>query len=167
MLRLVVALVLASMPAAASVSFPSAARTHLDTATAISCTQCHQTAAGGFGTIDKEFGLALMERGLVARVATSVGPALDQLEADNVDSDGDGTGDVDELRAGTDPNIDDETGPDVAPLEYGFGCGSSARAPSTGLASLLVLAQVLRWSQSRRTRCTGRLTIVRRRAPLR
>ena len=44
-------------------------------------------------------------RGLVAQNLGSLDTALDALAAENTDSDGDGVPDIDELKAGTDPNV--------------------------------------------------------------
>ena len=66
------------------------------------CTLCHSAGAAG-GPADTPFATSMRARGLSAS-ADSVAPALDSVGRDGVDSDGDGTGDIDELIAATDPN---------------------------------------------------------------
>ena len=137
---------LASTAALSSSNFPSAVATHLGGgAAAPSCTACHVSNAGGFGTVTVPFGLAMMDLGMQAGDTASVDAALDALEAAGTDSDGGGVGDVDELRAGTDPNVgadDGDAGGTPAPTpRYGFGCaavdGAGASAAPMALAGLL------------------------------
>jgi hypothetical protein len=72
-------------------------RARLDVAPA--CTLCHRDNLGGLGTVEKPFGLTAMYRGLNGTNGSSVLPGLlDDMEADGVDSDGDGVGDIEELR---------------------------------------------------------------------
>jgi MYXO-CTERM domain-containing protein len=66
------------------------------------CRVCHLGGKTSGATVVTPFGLAMRARGLAGR--NTVAPALDALERAGVDTDGDGTTDVDELRAGTDPN---------------------------------------------------------------
>lgn len=91
-------------PALASQEFPP----HIDDTLTLGyepvCTICHQTLTGGFGTVVQEFGQAMQARGLVAGDLTSLENALAALDAEGSDVDGDGVGDIQELRNGSDPN---------------------------------------------------------------
>lgn len=134
--------VVAAVPSWASSSFPSVMNDHLGASAVPSCTVCHETNAGGFGTIDKAFGDAMVAAGLSAADDASVTAALDTLTADGTDSDGDGTSDVDELAAGADPNVAGGATGDT--LKYGFGCGAS------GTPIVVVLLTLLRRRRANR-----------------
>jgi len=104
------------------------------------CTFCHRSLSGGPMSVSKPFGLTLMKYGL-----TPYGPAaliriLAEMEANGDDSDGDLAGDIVELRAGTDPNVNDITGEAFEQPRHGFYCSTPCRgAPvSTGGAWLTV-----------------------------
>ncbi len=104
--------------AAALPSFPVRVQEVLDTPCAPECTLCHASTSGG-GPVVTVFG----EKALSDyKLDESVETALTQMEADDVDSDGDGTPDITELRAGEDPNAAGN-----APLcsDVKYGCGAS------------------------------------------
>lgn len=151
-----VALVLSFAPAAvASTTYPSAVRSHLTAERIPSCTACHETSAGGAGTVTKPFGEAMMAEGLVGGSdEAALTAALDALEAAGTDSDGDGTGDIDELRAGTDPNAAAGTAGDEETVAYGFGCAGTGNtnAPDVAPALLLVVAALVRVRRRPRSR---------------
>ena len=97
---------------------------------------CHLYLQGGLGTVVKPFGLELMTRGLTGSNGEEVLPGLlDDMENEDPpsDVDGDGVGDIDELRDGTDPNV---AGSTLEPPKYG--CLSTT--PRTTPAALLALA---------------------------
>jgi hypothetical protein len=144
-----VLLALLSPGARASQPFPDTLRTRLELSGAPACTVCHSNNLGGSGTVTKKFGAALRARGLEAGDTGSLADALTRLEADGVDSDGDGTGDVAELRAGTDPNTGTGTGQGGDGAQGGCAAGPSA-GPCALLASLALLA--LRAAAGRRGR---------------
>ena len=99
------ALVLAfACEAAATPNFPSAIQTKLSATARPECSICHVGGRVGRGTVNTAFGSEMRRRGLVAYDEDSLGRALDGMAAERVDSDGDGTLDVDALRAGKDPN---------------------------------------------------------------
>ena len=150
------ALTLIAVPARATPNFPSAVASHLGLATSPDCTLCH-VGPTQIGTVVTPFGTSMRARGLVLYDEKSLTTALDALAAERKDSDGDGTPDIDELRAGTDPNTaGDGTGPagTPAPDEPRYGCGAhvapSARAP--GAIVSLMLASVFTALARRRAR---------------
>lgn len=110
------------------------------------CTLCHQTVVGGTGTATKRFAQNLQDRGLVGGAnEPSLSAALVALEDDAVDSDRDGTADIDELRIGSDPNGPGSlTGPQPE-----FGCFGSIVPDSSrhasGLGLLLAAAGLVAW----------------------
>lgn len=116
-----------------------------------SCSLCHTGGITGAGTVNTPFGTALRMRGLVSGNVNALNTALDTLETDGVDSDGDGVTDIDELKNGTDPNRRDATPTDggtggtgggggateeVPPVQFGVGCTA---APGLVLGALALL----------------------------
>ncbi len=84
----------AAAPSAASPTYPQAMADHLDPPCIPQCTVCHRDNVGGRKTVDKPFGLSIMELGLRFAAPQRIPELLDQMEAEGVDSDGDGAGDV-------------------------------------------------------------------------
>ncbi len=69
------------------------------------CILCHTSDSGGAGTATKPFARTLEQFGLGAALDPGLlTSALDQVEACQTDSDGDGISDVDELTNNGDPN---------------------------------------------------------------
>ncbi|MCI0673831.1 MAG: thrombospondin type 3 repeat-containing protein [Myxococcaceae bacterium] len=69
------------------------------------CIVCHDTTLGGNGTVNRAFGRELVKRGLTGESnVDGLGELLDELRDQNVDTDGDGTPDFDELSLGRNPN---------------------------------------------------------------
>ncbi len=117
--------------AQASGNYPAEVATFTEVPCATTCLLCHTTASGGGGTANQAFALALKDRGLTGGGdVDALITALSALEADAVDSDGDGTTDIDGLRAGLDPN----DGRDVCGSEFAksptYGCFQHARVGS-------------------------------------
>ncbi len=102
------------------------------------CAVCHQDQTGGAGTATKVFADAMVNEGLEGEDDGSVKPALEALDAAGTDSDGDGVGDVSELKQGRDPNIPGDS-PLCGPQ---YGCGARIAKPAAALdpqAALLAL----------------------------
>lgn len=141
------ALALLALPLAARAedTHPPIIRQQLGLSGTPRCTLCHSSPNGGKGTVVMPFARSMQTRGLTS-VASTVAPALQKLEADGVDSDGDGTADIAELRAGTSPNgagaLELETASEAA------GCGAAPFGPAP--LALLGLAGLALRSRRRR-----------------
>jgi MYXO-CTERM domain-containing protein len=136
---LLVAVLFVALPAGASSTYPGAIKDHLTASKLPACTLCHQTAGGG-GPVVTPFAHAMVAEGLTGGSnTTALTAALDALEAAGTDSDGDGTGDIDELRAGGDPNTAGASNAGPTPV-YGFGCAAApAASPLVGALAVLGL----------------------------
>ncbi len=150
--------VLFSAPSQAHSTFPTLIASELDMPCVPACTICHKDTLGGFGTVTEPFGKAMQADGLFFTEA-SLSPALKKHEAAGTDSDGDGVGDITELRVGQDPNGNVDLCSQAA-LAARYGCGAHIAAPpargDTGAAlsalfTVLVLGASLHRSR-RRTR---------------
>jgi hypothetical protein len=132
--------------ALASEVFPPAIREHLQLAADPPCTFCHATDEGEDDTVVKPFGITMMRLGvsgdsdtrkLIAAIAVS--------EANQLDSDTDGTPDITELRLGSDPN----DGVDVQIPQTG--CSLSPRAANRwselAIAVIAGLGIAFRWKR--------------------
>jgi hypothetical protein len=95
------------------------------------CSLCHEAGKTGNGTVFTPFALSARARGLTASGGggssgshtSPVSIALTQMATDQVDSDGDGVTDVEELKAGTDPNV-----PGAVPMALAdptYGCSTA------------------------------------------
>jgi len=149
----IVAAVLSAMlvaPAASATrSFPNDLRTELHLSYAPPCALCHELGMTGIGTVTTPFGESMRLRGLRAGDSASLSEALGRMRRDNVDSDGDGVTDLDELAHGTDPNrygfvsIFDQQEPS-------YGCTASAGRSSTGALAAIALSAFLLLALRRR-----------------
>jgi hypothetical protein len=123
----------------ASPTFPTAVRDAVPMPCVPECTICHQTNAGGFGTLrpngfgqnlQRDYGLSF---GQVGTVAVAINGARAVLDGDK-----DGRLDVAELSEGGDPNSSDASAAtcDQGP-QYGCGAGRIAKGDSLdGMATL-------------------------------
>jgi hypothetical protein len=140
--------------ASATPNFPPAIQSDLSLAAAPDCGICHTDGdTGGKGTATTPFAQNMRLRGLVEFDTGSLTNALTEMQSQHVDSTGDCLDDIDELKAGRNPNLPDPTCGDsgTAPVPetppagpvptYGcFGSISPRGAPESGSESLGVLA---------------------------
>jgi hypothetical protein len=143
-------------PAFASASFPPAIQAELGLGSAPPCTLCHRNDVGGIGTVVTPFGRTMLNRlGLAAANVGSLKAALAADQAQNLDSDGDGISDIDELQAGMDPNVGasgEVAGLDVPLPETGCAFATRSSFGGTGALAFICLGLVLAGRRSRRLR---------------
>lgn len=142
-----VALLTAAGTAAASQTFPSEVQNHLSLSYTPPCAICHEGGKGGSGTVTTAFGRAMMSRGAKASDTAALDAALDKMATDKVDSDADGTTDIDALKKGLNPNGATGVAIGAPPVEYGCGGATVARTNDSGsrgvLAGLVMVGAVL------------------------
>lgn len=127
----------------ASTGYPDEIASYLGVSCTPVCTVCHATNSGGSGTVTQPFGIAMEDRGLTGGSNnTSLTDALDQMTADVVDSDGDGTIDTDDLVGGVDPNTGTAFCDVVSPI-YGCSTAPAGSAAAGLVGALLGLATTL------------------------
>lgn len=139
---LALVLVTSTTPANATPNFPGALARNLGATSSPECAVCHQNGRVGIGTVTTGFGSAMRARGLTPYNEGSLASALGKMTADAVDSDGDGTLDVEALRQGQNPNGSASvvTGNPV-PTSPEYGCVgrvSPARQPDAQLVALFL-----------------------------
>jgi uncharacterized protein (TIGR03382 family) len=113
---------LAPASSRATPNFPGAIQRELQLARAPDCSLCH-VGPQQVGTVNTPFGRSMRSRGLVFYDEASLRRALSALRAERIDSDGDGTPDIDELVAGGDPNAPSGGGGGGEPGDGGTGGG--------------------------------------------
>lgn len=122
-------------PAWASLTtYTPAVKDYLNLAEEPSCTLCHESTVGGDGTATRPFGETVRSFGAIGD--DDVGSllyALELMDDYDIDSDEDGVHDLDELRAGYDPN-NAMNHPALPPPELGEG-GDPASDDDTDSAS--------------------------------
>jgi len=133
---------LVSAEANATPSFPADLKKAVPLACAPTCLVCHTRPEGGSGTATQPFALSMMvPGGLVKNKPETVAPAVNKLREQMIDSNGDGTPDIEQLEAGYDPNLG------VSGLVCGpaYGCGARlapqrARGFDSGMLFVVALA---------------------------
>src|SRR5512140_1193838 len=110
----VLGVALTAVGAGATPTFPQAIARHLSTSHVPPCTDCHDGTPTR-GTATSAFAAAMRARGLLPNDESSLNSALDALAAEQVDSDGDGFSDVEELVRGWDPNLANRADGTVVP----------------------------------------------------
>lgn len=128
--------VLASAPrvVSATPTYPGDVQTALSLGYTPPCSLCHPGATGT-GTATSAFALAMKSNGLVPLDDPTVASALTALESKKIDSDCDGTPDVEQIKAGRDPSTGvfiDGSGK-TAPIDKGCTGMSSSGGSFTGL----------------------------------
>jgi hypothetical protein len=123
----------------ASPTFPAVIHTHLSLSADPACALCHTNGITGFGTVTTPFGLTVHKTyGAQSENEPSLIAALDKMADAGVDSDGDGVGDIAELKAGTDPNVSSTGAGSTLGLKYG--CGADVVPSLAAVLGVLVFA---------------------------
>lgn len=159
----VVSLALLLVPgvAAASSVYPGDIKSDLSLSYTPPCTICHQTNQGGSGTATQAFAVAMKANGLTGGAnASALSTALTALETAGTDSDGDGTPDIEQLKAGMDPNTGatiDGSSSSGSTSVPAYGCGAHAQLaagplPNSPAPFLATMAAVAGLALTRRRR---------------
>jgi MYXO-CTERM domain-containing protein len=165
LLSVPVAALLVALPrvASAELTYPGALQSALGLSYVPPCCTCHVGTPGPL-TPTTPFALAMRAHGLGGGPDT-VAPAVMKMAAEKVDSDGNGTDDIDQLEQGRDPNDDtandfaggscassDGSGPtDLSPLTA-YGCGAHVAPGSAPWQGALALAAAAALAFGRRRR---------------
>lgn len=118
--------------------FPAAIARELTLPQEPPCATCHAGGVTRRGTVTTPFGTTMRSRGLQAYDEASLKLALAALTAEKKDSDEDGTPDIEELKAGGDPNV--AAGDSLPPPEYG--CAASGADATSPIFALFVVIGV-------------------------
>lgn len=110
-----------SSSAHASPFFPTSIQSDLGLNYAPDCLICHNNESGGIGTVKTAFGKNMMARGLVDFSSDSLQTALTLMDQQHVVSAGGCLPDIEELKAGRDPNHPN----DAATCDAGAGMTTS------------------------------------------
>ena len=137
--------------ASASPDYPATVQSHLMLKNAPPCTLCH-IGTPNVGSATTVFATTAQKEGLKLGNTALLEATLDKMKAANDDSDKDGETDIDELIAGTDPNV---AGGDAKPA-LTYGCVATLApgrpASSSGAAFGLAVVAAVAWARRRRVR---------------
>src|SRR5438128_7324004 len=137
---------LAAQEARASPGYPTAIVEHLAIFYSPPCSLCHVEGKTGPGTAETPFARSARAHGLEGGDVRLVGIALDALMRDGTDSDRDGVSDIQELLAGTDPNLAGTQSIEVR-ADPASGCNSTGGA--CGWLALLLAVRRAKPSRKR------------------
>lgn len=127
-------------PVAAKEEFPRQIARHLGNAPEPHCGTCHEYGKTGSDTLVTPFAWAMRARGLTGE--RDLLTALDRVATDEVDSDGDGTTDVAELRAGTDPNSSSSAPGNKSDAQLGCAVAAASAADRSTALGLVVAGMI-------------------------
>lgn len=142
-----------AQPSLASPNYPDMIAEILEMSCAPPCTICHIDNNGGVGTVTRTFGVAMRDAGLRAGGSNQLSGLLEELENDAIDSDGDGVGDVSELRADQNPSREDPHNLCTAEVQYGCLLQPPTKASAQHAAwplAVVLLSACLWWRRRRR-----------------
>ncbi|HVZ88111.1 MAG TPA: hypothetical protein VHG72_14155 [Polyangia bacterium] len=97
------------------------------------CRLCHIDGTTGSGSVQTPFGISMLAHGLTEDRG-SITTALEALDADGIDSDGDGVPDISELSMGTDPNSSSDA--PLSSMDPSYGCAVASPRRGAGRRSL-------------------------------
>jgi hypothetical protein len=115
------------------------------------CTICH-VGVPGPTTATTPFATAMQARGLAPYDDSSLATALQKMESDKVDSDGNGVPDIEQLEAGDDPSTGESLADSGPTTVYGCGAQLAVGATSWQGAAALGTALALGLGLGRRRR---------------
>ena len=146
-LVLLAVILLAAHEAHASPGYPTAIVERLGIFYSPPCSLCHVEGKTGPGTAETPFARSARAHGLEGGDVRLVGIALDALMRDGTDSDRDGVSDIQELLAGTDPNVAGAQSIEVR-ADPASGCSSAGGA--CGWLALLFAVRRAKRSRKRK-----------------
>lgn len=122
----------------ASANFPKEVKDQFAMSAEPACVLCHASEEGGDKTVVTPFGRSLLQAGALGDAdVASLRRALETMDQQGIDSDGDGAPDTYELEQGSDPNVADVgSGGAAGATDDGSGPGS-AGTRGTGHPSLV------------------------------
>lgn len=123
------------------------------------CITCHDTEAGGSDMVNQPFGRRVMGYGLQGGDTQTLTGILGRMRDARDDSDGDSKSDIDEIKAGGNPNINDVTGEppdDYPPPVYGCRSSGARRGGTLANGGWTIAAAGLLWAQWLRRRVPRR-----------
>lgn len=135
-------------PAFARPEYAEGIQKQLDLDCTPPCWLCHATANGG-DTPNKPFALSMVRAGLTAKGPEAAIQAILDAKgtAMDVDSDGDGKNDAQELKDQTNPNIHPDNGDETLSCGPAYGCGArvapSSKVDGTAMVGAFAAAALL------------------------